>query len=360
MIENITNFVLGASRNDLKAEMKKLGENSYRVQQLWSWMYVKGVKNFEDMTDLSLAFRNKLKEKYVIYRPEISSTKISSDGTRKWLLRLSDKNLIEMVFIPESDRGTLCISSQIGCTLNCSFCHTGTMPIIRNLQVDEIVGQVLVANDELDNWPYKPKGKKITNIVFMGMGEPLYNYKNVIKSLKILQDSEGLAFSNRKITLSTSGIVPMIEKLKLDCNVNLAISLHAVSDDLRNTLVPINKKWPINTLLESLEDYPGMNNSRRITFEYIMLKNINDSEKDAKKLVKLLKHIPSKINLIPFNYWKGSVYESSDKSVIKHFSNVISKYSGITATIRHPRGSDILAACRQLKSESTKKRKQII
>ena len=339
MIESHSNLVVGTSINDLKLEMEKLGETSYRAQQLWRWVYVKGVK------------------KFILCRPEIASSKISLDGTRKWLLKLYDNNLIEMVFIPEKERGTLCVSSQVGCSLSCSFCNTGTMPIVRNLKVDEIIGQVLVANDELDNWPFKSTRRKITNIVFMGMGEPLYNYKNLIKSLKIIQDNEGLAFSNRKITLSTSGIVPMIEKLKSDINVNLAISLHATNDKLRDTLVPINKKWSIKALLESLKNYPGMNNARRITFEYIMLKNINDSEQDAKALVKLLKDIPSKINLIPFNFWKGSIYQSSEKHVINNFLNVISNFGGITATIRYPRGSDILAACGQLKSESTKKNK---
>ncbi len=357
MIESHSNLVVGTSINDLKLEMEKLGETSYRAQQLWRWVYVKGVKKFDDMTDLSAVFRSKLNEKFILCRPEIASSKISLDGTRKWLLKLYDNNLIEMVFIPEKERGTLCVSSQVGCSLSCSFCNTGTMPIVRNLKVDEIIGQVLVANDELDNWPFKSTRRKITNIVFMGMGEPLYNYKNLIKSLKIIQDNEGLAFSNRKITLSTSGIVPMIEKLKSDINVNLAISLHATNDKLRDTLVPINKKWSIKALLESLKNYPGMNNARRITFEYIMLKNINDSEQDAKALVKLLKDIPSKINLIPFNFWKGSIYQSSEKHVINNFLNVISNYGGITATIRYPRGSDILAACGQLKSESTKKNK---
>ena len=346
-------------KNDLKKYIIDLGEKKYRANQLWKWLYVKGVKSFSEMTDIGKDLRNKLSINNSIKRLEIGLHRISSDGTQKWLLNLHDKNKVEMVFIPEDNRGTLCISSQVGCTLSCSFCHTGTMPLVRNLTSDEIIGQLLLAKDHLNDWKTTKDKRKITNIVFMGMGEPLYNYDEVVKAVKVLMDNEGLNYSKRKITLSTSGVVPAITKLKNDVEVGLAISLHAVKNEIRDYLVPINRKWPIEKLLESLTNYPGMNSSRKITFEYVMLDGINDSLEDAKILIKLLKPMHAKINLIPFNSWPGSKYKCSSAEAIKKFSEKVCKEGGIMATVREPRGSDILAACGQLKSSSVRKNKNI-
>jgi 23S rRNA (adenine2503-C2)-methyltransferase len=349
----------------LKEELKKYiidcGEKEYRAKQLWKWLYVNGVQTFNEMSDIGIKLRNKLNTELAFNRLGIDNHQISKDGTQKWLFELKDKRKVETVFIPELDRGTLCISSQVGCTLSCSFCHTGTMPLVRNLSTNEIIGQILTAKDSLLDWNLKKQNRKITNIVFMGMGEPLYNYDEVTKAIKILLDNEGLCYSRRKITLSTSGVVPIIQKLKYEVDVSLAISLHAVNDKIRNELVPINKKWPIKELLSALEVYPSVNNARRITFEYVMLDGINDSINDAKKLVKLLEPIHAKVNLIPFNPWPGSIYKCSSDKTIKDFADQICYNGGITATIRHARGQDIFAACGQLKSNSVRlKREKVV
>jgi len=354
MSENIA--INSLSKDELKKYIIKLGEKEYRANQLWRWIYVNGVKSFKSMSDIGVNLRDKLSSEVTFNRLIPNTHQISVDGTQKWLFSLHDKKEVETVFIPEEDRGTLCISSQVGCTLSCSFCHTGTMALVRNLTADEIVGQVLSAKDSLLDWGLK--NRKITNIVFMGMGEPLYNYQEVTKAIKILLDNEGLCYSRRKITLSTSGVVPIIQKLKKQLDVSLAISLHAVNDKLRNELVPINKKWPIKELLSVLEAYPGVNNARRITFEYVMLAGINDSIAEAKKLVSLLKPIHAKVNLIPFNPWPGSIYKCSPEKTIKDFADEICNNGGITATVRHARGQDILAACGQLKSNSERTRKE--
>ena len=328
------------------------GQKSFRVKQIWKWLYAKGSKKFDDMSDVSLKFRENLKNNYQIKLPLINKDETSQDGTRKWLFGLEDGNEIETVFIPDSNRGTLCVSSQVGCTLSCSFCYTGTMKLVRNLSVSEIIGQILVAKNLLNDWGNKTQDRTITNIVMMGMGEPLYNYNNVLEALKVFSDGEGLSISKRRITLSTSGVVPYLNKLKEDIDINLAISLHAVKNSIRDQLVPINKKWPIEKLLECLLEYPNISNARRITFEYVMLKGVNDSKEDAKKLVSLLSPFPAKVNLIPFNPWPKSLYESSSPETIKNFSDIVCKGNIITVTIRKQRGSDISAACGQLRSSS--------
>ena len=338
-----------------------------RVNQLWSWIYVRGATSFEQMTDVSKDLRARLAETYTLARPEIVAEQVSVDGTRKWLLRLPRRGHeahapeIETVYIPESDRGTLCISSQVGCTLNCTFCHTGTQRLVRNLEVEEIVGQILLARDRIGDWPgASPPGdgrllpeteRKITNIVLMGMGEPLYNLDNVRDAMEIAADGEGLSVSKRRITLSTSGIVPEIARWGEEAGTMLAISLHAVRDTLRDELVPINRKYPIAALMEACRNYPGLSNARRITFEYVMLKGVNDSLADARALVRLLAGIPAKINLIPFNPWPGTRYECSDWETIERFAEVVNK-AGYASPVRTPRGRDILAACGQLKSDS--------
>ena len=341
-----------------------------RVQQLWHWLYVRGVSDFADMLNVSKDLRATLAESYTIARPEIVDEQISEDGTRKWLLRFAPRGAgkpveIETVYIPEDGRGTLCISSQVGCTLTCSFCHTGTQKLVRNLTAGEILAQLLLARDRLGDFPDRDtpqgaivptEGRKVSNIVMMGMGEPLYNFDEVKKALLIASDNEGLSLSKRRITLSTSGVVPEIYRTGDEIGVMLAISLHAVRDDLRDELVPINKKYPIAELMQACRDYPGLSNARRITFEYVMLKGVNDSLEDARDLVKLLKGIPAKINLIPFNPWPGSAYECSDWEQIEQFADFVNK-AGYASPIRTPRGRDILAACGQLKSESERLRK---
>ena len=339
-----------------------------RVNQLWSWIYVHGVQSFDEMTDVSKALRQTLKEMYSLSRPEIVSEQISVDGTRKWLLRLPRRGHeaappeIETVYIPEPGRGTLCISSQVGCTLNCSFCHTGTQRLVRNLHPEEIVGQVLMARDRVGDWPnlespadglIPDSQRKITNVVLMGMGEPLYNFDNVAAAMAVVSDSDGISLSKRRITLSTSGIVPEIRRWGETAGTMLAISLHAVRDDLRNELVPINKRWPIKELLAACKAYPGLSNARRITFEYVMLKGVNDQPADAKALVRLLAGIPAKINLIPFNPWPGTQYECSEWEQIERFAEIVNR-AGYASPVRTPRGRDIFAACGQLKSESEK------
>jgi 23S rRNA (adenine2503-C2)-methyltransferase len=347
--------IIGLSREEIGDRFLSLGLQKFRSGQVWHWLYHKGATSFEEMTTLSKKVRAQLGQTFSIKRPTVSEKQTSIDGTIKWLLQFEDGAKAETVFIPEEDRGTLCISSQVGCTLNCSFCHTGTQKLVRNLSSSELVGQILIAFDELSAWPSAQIGRPLTNIVLMGMGEPLYNLDNVIKALKIIMDNEGISISKRRITLSTSGIVPEFSRCGLETDVNLAISLHAVTDDVRDILVPINKKYPIKDLLDACREYPGVSNSRRITFEYVMLKGINDSTSDARALIKLMEGIPAKINLIPFNPWPGSPYECSEKNQIEEFAKIVLK-AGYPSPVRTPRGDDILAACGQLKSASVKER----
>jgi len=351
--------LVGMSRAELAAAVGSVGvpeaQRRMRVDQLWNWIYVRGATGFPQMTSVSKELRAALDERFTLARPEVMAEQVSVDGTRKWLLRLPGENQsrpheVECVYIPETDRGTLCVSSQVGCTLNCSFCHTGTQRLVRNLTAGEIVGQVMMARDRLGDWP---GGRHVTNIVMMGMGEPLYNFEAVRDALLIVADSAGLAVSKRKITLSTSGVVPNIARAGAEIGVMLAVSLHAVNDELRNELVPLNRKYPIAELLEACRSYPGLSNARRITFEYVMLKGVNDSLADAKALVKLLKGIPAKINLIPFNPWPGSRYECADWEQIETFSEYVFN-AGYSSPVRTPRGRDILAACGQLKSATEK------
>ena len=347
--------IIGLSREEIGDRFLSLGLQKFRSGQVWHWLYHKGATSFEEMTTLSKKVRAQLGQTFSIKRPTVSEKQTSIDGTIKWLLEFEDGAKAETVFIPEEDRGTLCISSQVGCTLNCSFCHTGTQKLVRNLSSSELVGQILIAFDELSAWPSAQIGRPLTNIVLMGMGEPLYNLDNVIKALKIIMDNEGISISKRRITLSTSGIVPEFSRCGLETDVNLAISLHAVTDDVRDILVPINQKYPIKDLLNACREYPGVSNSRRITFEYVMLKGINDSTSDARALIKLMEGIPAKINLIPFNPWPGSPYECSEKKKIEEFAKIVLK-AGYPSPVRTPRGDDILAACGQLKSASVKER----
>ena len=341
-----------------------------RAKQVFHWLYHRGVTDFDAMTDIAKTMRPWLAERFVIGRPDVVEAQHSTDGTRKWLLKTDDGHEFEMVFIPDADRGTLCVSSQVGCTLNCRFCHTGTMRLVRNLTPGEIVGQVMLARDALGEWPkgamddlgeesesaYTSDGRLLTNIVMMGMGEPLYNFDNVRDALRIVMDGDGLALSKRRITLSTSGVVPMMARCGEEIGVNLAVSLHAVTKDVRDEIVPINKKYGIEELLQACADYPGASNARRITFEYVMLKDKNDSDEDARELVRLLRQydLPAKVNLIPFNPWGGAPYECSTPERIKRFSNIIFE-GGISAPVRTPRGRDIDAACGQLKTTAEKK-----
>jgi 23S rRNA (adenine2503-C2)-methyltransferase len=360
--------LVGLSRAALTERLASLGvperQRRMRVSQLWSWIYVRGATEFADMTDVAKELRASLASRFTLARPRVVSEQVSVDGTRKWLLRLYDGKEIETVYIPEEDRGTLCISSQVGCTLTCTFCHTGTQRLVRNLTAGEIVGQIMLARDRIGDWPgaspEDPTGlpggeRKITNVVLMGMGEPLYNFDNVRDACAIAADGDGLSISKRRITLSTSGIVPEIPRWGEEAGTMLAISLHAVRDELRNELVPINKKWPIAALLEACRNYPGLSNAKRITFEYVMLKDVNDSIADAKALVRLLAKIPAKINLIPFNPWPGAPYECSDWEQIEKFAEVVNR-AGYASPVRSPRGRDIMAACGQLKSASLKQR----
>jgi 23S rRNA (adenine2503-C2)-methyltransferase len=348
--------LVGLGRDPLAAEMAEFGAAPFRARQLWHWIYHRGATDFAAMTSLSKPFREELAAHYELARPAVSRSLTSIDGTRKWLLRFPDGEEVETVHIPEEDRGTLCVSSQVGCTLTCSFCHTGTQRLVRNLTPEEIVGQVMVARDALGEWPSPQDDRQVTNIVLMGMGEPLYNYENVAAALKIVMDPEGLSISRRKITLSTSGVVPMIRRCGAELAVNLAVSLHAVRDDIRDRLVPLNRKYPIAELLEACRSYPGASNARRITFEYVMLKGVNDSRGDARELVRLLAGIPAKVNLIPFNPWPGAPHECSPDAAIEAFSDIVFA-AGYSAPVRTPRGRDILAACGQLKSASVKLRR---
>jgi 23S rRNA (adenine2503-C2)-methyltransferase len=348
--------LVGLGRTALAAELAAFGAEPFRARQLWHWIYHRGATDFAAMTSLSKAFRDRLALRYELSRPAVSHALISLDGTRKWLLRFPDGQEVETVHIPEEERGTLCVSSQVGCTLSCSFCHTGTQRLVRNLTAAEIVAQVMIARDALGEWPSPQADRQLTNIVLMGMGEPLFNYDNVAEALKIVMDPEGLAISRRKITLSTAGVVPMIRRCGAELGVKLAVSLHAVRDDVRDRLVPLNRKYPIAELLEACRSYPGSSNARRITFEYVMLKGVNDSPAEARELVRLLAGIPAKVNLIPFNPWPGAPYECSSDAAIEAFSEIVFA-AGYSAPVRTPRGRDILAACGQLKSASVRLRK---
>jgi 23S rRNA (adenine2503-C2)-methyltransferase len=356
--------LVGLTRAQMRDVLIEHGTNAkqakMRVGQIWQWIYEKGVRDFAVMSNLAKTYRAELAEHFVIEVPEVVSKQVSLDGTRKYLMRIAGGHEVETVYIPEEDRGTLCISSQVGCTLTCSFCHTGTQKLVRNLTTAEIIGQVLVARDDLGEWP-KPGAPKnetrlLSNIVLMGMGEPLYNFDNVRDAMKIAMDPEGISLSRRRITLSTSGVVPEIAKTAQEIGCQLAISFHATTDEVRDKLVPINKKWNIAELLDALRTYPKVSNSERITFEYVMLKDVNDTDADARRLVKLIKGIPAKINLIPFNEWPGSPYERSDWARIEAFADIIYK-AGYASPIRTPRGEDIMAACGQLKSATERARK---
>ena len=348
--------LLGLSKPELVKILIKHNLPKFRASQLWNWIYRSGVSNFNQMSNISKDLQRNLSEIFFISGPLITSSQISDDGTIKWLLKLNDGNEIETVWIPDNKRGTLCISSQVGCTLTCKFCHTGTQRLVRNLTSAEIVGQVMLAMDELNDWPSASENRYLTSIVLMGMGEPLYNYENVKTALEIIMDHAGISLSRRRITLSTSGIIPEIDKCGKDLGVNLAISLHATDDKLRDQLVPINKKYNIKQLLDAVRSYATISNARRVTWEYVMLKGVNDSIKDAKNLVNLIKGIPSKINLIPFNKWPCSPYECSGKTEINNFSKIIMK-AGYASPIRTPRGRDVMAACGQLRSLSVKLKK---
>jgi len=348
--------LIGLDRAELAAELARIGEPPFRARQLWHWIYHRGATDFAEMTTLAKSFRADLAERYVVSRPRAVVDRQSIDGTRKWLLGFADGQEAETVHIPEEDRGTLCVSSQIGCTLTCRFCHTGTQRLVRNLSAAEILGQIMLARDSLQEWPSPPDGRLISNIVMMGMGEPLYNYDNVAKALRIVMDGEGISISKRKITLSTAGVVPMIRRAGAELGVNLAISLHAVTDELREKIVPINKKYPIAELMDACRTYPGLSNARRITFEYVMLKGVNDSPADARALIKLIEGVPAKVNLIPFNAWPGAPFECSSNAAIAAFSDIVFE-AGYASPVRTPRGRDIMAACGQLKSESIRQRK---
>ncbi|MGB1360832.1 MAG: 23S rRNA (adenine(2503)-C(2))-methyltransferase RlmN [Alphaproteobacteria bacterium] len=343
--------LIGMDMDALKTAMESVGEKSFRAKQIYSWLYSKGAKAIDDMTDLSKPLRERLNEIYVVGRPVVTSHQKSVDGTQKWLLKFFDGNEAEMVFIPETDRGTLCVSSQVGCTLTCKFCHTGTQKLVRNLEVSEIVAQVIIARDMVEGWQLNGEKRTLSNIVFMGMGEPLYNTDNVIDALKILTDKSGIAISKRKITVSTSGVADQLERLAVETNASLAISLHAPDDETRTQIMPINKKYNLETLMDICRKYPNLSNTNRITWEYVMLKGVNDTNEHAQKLAKLIKGIPSKVNLIPFNPWDNSPYECSDADQIENFAQVLLS-NKIPAPIRKTRGEDIMAACGQLKSES--------
>jgi 23S rRNA (adenine2503-C2)-methyltransferase len=383
--------LIGLSREELQTELVKHGFESFRTKQVWSWMYDKGATSFSQMSSISKGQQAKMDELFSIARPSVPKDLVSFDHTRKWLVEFDDGNKVETVFIPEEDRGALCVSSQVGCTLTCTFCHTGTMKLVRNLSAADIVNQVLIARDGLGEWTKKRAGegaaiksrdarsvdrsspeqssmgapvgatgsnqnnKLLTNIVMMGMGEPLYNYDNVAKALNIIMDGEGIAISKRRITLSTSGVVPMIERCGKELGVNLAISLHAVRDELRDEIVPLNKKYPIKELLQACRDYPAANNARRITFEYVMLRDVNDSDADARELCRLLKGIHAKVNLIPWNPWPGAPYQTSSRNRIMAFAKIVND-AGYSSPVRATRGQDIFAACGQLKSDSERKK----
>ena len=352
--------LIGMDRDDIFAVLSEMGEPRFRADQIFKWVYGRGVSDFSEMTNIAKPLQARLAERFMIARPGIARDLASEDGTHKWLLDLGDGNEVECVHIPESDRGTLCVSSQVGCTLNCRFCHTGTQRLVRNLGPTEIVGQIMLARDHLGEWPTAERRtiyeRELSNIVMMGMGEPLYNFENVAKALKIVMDDAGIAISRRRITLSTAGVVPLIERCGEELGVNLAVSLHAVHDELRDEIVPINRKYPIAELLEACRNYPGLKNSRRITFEYVMLKDVNDSDADARELVRIIAGIPAKVNLIPFNPWPGAPYDRSTNARIEAFAGIV-RNAGYPSPVRTPRGEDIMAACGQLKSDSERPRR---
>ncbi|WP_339108680.1 23S rRNA (adenine(2503)-C(2))-methyltransferase RlmN [Thioclava sp. GXIMD4216] len=356
--------LVGLTRPQLRAALIEAGtpekQAKMREGQIWQWVYYWGVRDFNAMTNLAKAYREMLEAKFEIRLPEVVTRQISEDGTRKYLLRIQGGHEVEAVYIPEEGRGTLCVSSQVGCTLTCSFCHTGTQKLVRNLTAGEIVGQLMLVRDDLGEWPEQnsPKNEQrlVSNVVLMGMGEPLYNFDNVRDAMKVVMDGEGLSLSRRRITLSTSGVVPEIAKTAEEIGCLLAISFHATTDEVRNKLVPINKRWNIEALLNALRDYPRLSNSERITFEYVMLKDVNDTDEDARRLIKLIRGIPAKINLIPFNEWPGAPYQRSDWERIERFADIIYK-AGYASPIRTPRGEDIMAACGQLKSATERARK---
>ena len=349
--------LLGLSAAELEQAVAAAGLPKFRARQLWRWVWRHGLTSFEEMSDLGKPVRQTFSEMFSLARPAVTSRMVSSDGTIKWLLRFPDGNEAETVYIPDRDRGTLCVSSQVGCTLTCSFCHTGTQKLVRNLTAGEITGQVMLAMDELGDWPAGKPDRRLTNIVLMGMGEPLFNYDNVAKAMRIIMSGEGVGLSKRRITLSTSGVVPEIARCGAELGVNLAISLHAVRDELRDELVPINRKYPLAELIEACRNYPGLSNARRITWEYVMLDGVNDSDADCAALLRLIRGIPSKLNLIPFNPWPGSPYECSSDKRIEAFAAKVLK-AGYASPVRTPRGRDILAACGQLKSASERSRRQ--
>jgi 23S rRNA (adenine2503-C2)-methyltransferase len=352
--------LVGLSREELAAEMLALGEKPFRAKQLWHWLYHQGETDFARMNTIAKPMQMKLAERFVVGRPEVATQQDSADGTRKWLFRFRDQQQVETVYIPSSDedRGAVCISTQVGCTLSCRFCHTGTQALVRNLGAAEIVGQFIAARDSYGEWPSPKDGtpRHLSNIVVMGMGEPLYNYENVAKALKIVMDHEGIGLSRRRITLSTSGVVPMMDRCGAELGVGLAVSLHAVTDELRDEIVPLNRKYPIAELLAACRRYPGASNARRITFEYVMLRGVNDSAAEARELVRLISGMPAKVNLIPFNPWPGSPYKTSTSEAIHRFAEILND-AGYASPIRRPRGRDILAACGQLKTESERRRK---
>ena len=357
---NLVGLTRDAMRDALIAHGTPEKQAKMRVGQIWQWIYQWGVRDFDAMTNLAKGYRAQLAEKFVIEVPEVVTRAVSEDGTRKYLVRIAGGHEVEVVYIPEEGRGTLCVSSQVGCTLTCSFCHTGTQKLVRNLTAGEIIGQVMVARDDLGEWPEigapKDETRLLSNIVLMGMGEPLYNFENVRDAMKIAMDPEGIQLSRRRITLSTSGVVPEIHRTAAEIGCQLAVSFHATTDEVRNKLVPINKRWNIEALLEALKAYPKVSNSERITFEYVMLKDVNDSDEDAHRLVKLIEGIPAKINLIPFNEWPGSPYERSSNNRIRAFADIVYN-AGYASPVRKPRGEDIMAACGQLKSATERARK---
>lgn len=357
---NLVGMTRDSMRDALIAQGTPEKQAKMRVGQIWQWIYQWGKRDFADMTNLSKAFRAELAERFVIEVPEVVTKQVSEDGTRKYLVRIAGGHEVEVVYIPEEDRGTLCVSSQVGCTLTCSFCHTGTQKLVRNLTAAEIIGQVMVARDDLNEWPVPgtitEAPRLLSNIVLMGMGEPLYNFENVRDAMKIAMDPEGIQLSRRRITLSTSGVVPEIARTAEEIGCQLAISFHATTDEVRNTLVPINKRWNIAELIGALRSYPKVSNSERITFEYVMLDGVNDSDADAYRLIELIRGIPAKINLIPFNEWPGAPYKRSSNNRIRAFSEIVYK-AGYASPVRKPRGEDIMAACGQLKSATERARK---
>jgi 23S rRNA (adenine2503-C2)-methyltransferase len=351
--------LVGLSREELTEAVVGIGEKAFRAKQIWHWIYHQGARDFAQMSSIAKPMQAKLAERFTISRPEVTTEQTSTDGTRKWLFRMRDKQQVETVYIPDDDRGAVCISTQVGCTLSCRFCHTGTQKLVRNLSAGEIVGQFMAARDSYGEWPSpQSETRMLSNIVVMGMGEPLYNYEATATALKIAMDHEGIGLSRRRITLSTSGVVPMMDRAGAELGVNLAVSLHAVTDELRDEIVPLNRKYPIKELMAACHRYPGATNARRITFEYVMLDGINDSEAEARELVRLLHGLPAKVNLIPFNPWPGSPYATSKRAQVERFATILND-AGYSSPVRRPRGKDIMAACGQLKTESERAKKAV-